>query len=201
MAQIIRTPAFRGVTRSAAVDLDRGISMKTSHRRMALLTGASLSALGVTALGIASPAMAAPHDVAGPGTNAGTSTTASPIDICTIAAATANCFFGVYDTGIGAANAIVNSTATGRIVQADSGDTISLTLTNAAGQTAEVGAIASAIGAGAQVATASITSGAISQFATATTGSASNTIQNNGNLLVDAVAIAKSSGAGAIATA
>ena len=135
---------------SAAADKTGDDYMKTSHSRIALLTGASLSALGVTALGVASPAYAAPHDsLTGPVVNPGTSTSTTPIDICTIAAATPDCFFGVYDTGDGAAAALVNSTATGRIVQADTGPTIELTLNNAAGQSAEVGAIAVATGAGA----------------------------------------------------
>src|SRR5436190_16454299 len=44
--------------------------MTTSHRRIALLTGASLTALGMTAL-TASPALAAPHDALADGTYTG----------------------------------------------------------------------------------------------------------------------------------
>ena len=83
--------------------------MKTTQRRIALLTGASISALGVSALGLASPAFAAPHDgLAGPTTVAGTSTTSSPITICDIAGANP-CFYGVYNTGAGLVAATVNS--------------------------------------------------------------------------------------------
>ena len=71
--------------------------MKTSHRRIALLTGASLTALGLAA----TPAIAAPHDntTLADGVYPGASTTVDTIEICDIATpAGSPCFFGVKDT-------------------------------------------------------------------------------------------------------
>ena len=85
--------------------------MKTTNRRLALLTGASAAALGMSALA-ATPALAAPHDTFGPGTAAGTDTTGAVVTICTLAT-NATCFFGIYDTAAGAATANVTSTADG----------------------------------------------------------------------------------------
>ena len=173
--------------------------MTSFNRRIALLTGASISALGVSALGLASPALAAPHDVAGTGTFAGASTATATLTICDIAA-TDPCFYGVYNTGAGLVAATVNSTATGRIVQADSGGTIELTLVNAVDSSAEIGAIASATGAANQTADANNTS-ALYQSATATTGDAINNVTNDGSLLIDAIANASASTGNAIADA
>ena len=176
--------------------------MKTSHRRFALLTGASLTALGVTGLGVATPALAAPHDAftaADTGTYAGTSTATATLTICDIAA-TNPCFYGEYLTGSGAVTATVNSTATGRIAQADTGGTITLSLVNPAGSSAEIGAIAIATGAGNQTADANVTT-ALTQNASATTGDAVNTFTNDGSLLIDAVAVASASTGGADASA
>jgi len=176
--------------------------MKTSHRRIALLTGASLSALGVTALGIASPATAAPHDaLAAPTTNSGTSTTASPIDLCTIGAATADCFMGVYVTNDGATTALVNSTATGWVRQNLTDGTVELTIDNPAANSAEIGAIATASGAATQTANATISSVAIRQTGSATTGDGVLNINNGGTLLIDALANATASTGNANANA
>src|SRR3954469_4108864 len=68
--------------------------MTTSHRRIALLTGASISALGVSSI-FAAPALAAPHDAPADGTYAGTSTTDHTVTICDLATDTGACFFGV----------------------------------------------------------------------------------------------------------
>src|SRR4051794_4411107 len=123
--------------------------MTTSHRRIALLTGASLAALGIT-----SPALAAPHDGLADGTYAGADTTTDTVTICDLASTT-DCFFGVIDsTG---APAIVNSTASGLIRQHNALGDISLTLVNAGGDNAEIGAIST----GGTVGLASIATAAI----------------------------------------
>lgn len=164
--------------------------MTNSQRRIALLTGASLAALG-----LATPSFAAPHDVLLPGgdqTNPGTNTTDNTIDLCTIAAATPECFYGVIDTGVATANATVSNTATGRIYQHDAGPTIVLDMNVAALETAEVGAIAVATGGANAVANATITTNAIEQSAVATTGDAiaNLNVAAGGRLLVDMVAVA-----------
>jgi hypothetical protein len=152
----------------------------TTSRRIALLTGASVAALGMSALA-ASPALAAPpHETFGTGTAAGTDTTDDSVVICALAT-NADCFFGVNATGAPAATANVNSTATGRIYQHDAGAAVTLSMSNAAGDSAEVGAIA----LGTATANATI-SHAITQ--TATGGNLTLNLTNNGNLLVDAVA-------------
>ena len=99
----------------------------TNSRRIALLTGASVAALGMSAL-TASPALAAPpHDAFGTGTAAGTDTTSDTVAICDLAT-NADCFFGVNATGAPAATANVNTTATGRILQHDAGATVTLSM-------------------------------------------------------------------------
>jgi hypothetical protein len=110
--------------------------MTTINRRIALLTGASVAALGLSALS-ATPALAAPHDTFGPSATpaAGTDTTSDTVTICALAT-NADCFFGVFATGTPAATANVNSTASGRIFQHDAGATVTLTMTNAAGDSA-----------------------------------------------------------------
>src|SRR5215210_8331781 len=104
--------------------------MTTTHRRIALLTGASVSALG-----LAMPAYAAPHDGLAAGTYAGVDTTADTVTICDLAEATPNCFFGVIDD-TDPALAEVNSVASGRIYQHDAGATVALSLINATGDSA-----------------------------------------------------------------
>src|SRR3954453_14967228 len=110
----------------------------TSHRRIALLTGASLSALG-----IATPAFAAPHDLAADGTYAGTSVvdTTAPytdtITICAIATASPECFLGVKNSGAATETSTVNSVPTGQIlVHAPTATDASLSVVNAAGSSA-----------------------------------------------------------------
>ncbi len=169
--------------------------MKTSHRRIALLTGASF-----TALGVATPAFAAPHDVAGPGTYAGTNTSATTITLCTIAT-NATCMFGVVDTGVANATAIVNSTANGRIEQTDFGASIELYANNPLGDFAEIGAVAIASNpAGAANAFASIADDGFRQHAIASTGTAIASLNNDGQLLIDALASAIGT-SGAVANA
>ena len=73
--------------------------MTTTHRRIALLTGASIAALG-----IAAPALAAPHDGLADGLYPGVNTTDDTVVICDLAGATTTplqespCFFGEIDT-------------------------------------------------------------------------------------------------------
>ena len=117
--------------------------MTTTHRRIALLTGASLSALGVSVLA-ATPALAAPHDdPASLGIHPGVATTSDIITICEIADNTA-CFFGSNQQSASPVLAVVNSVPTGQIRQAHLGNT-TLQLVNSDngyGSSAEVGAVA-----------------------------------------------------------
>ena len=137
--------------------------MKTSHRRIALLPGASISALGVSSI-FATPAFAAPHDGATPGTfladgtYTGIDSTADTLTICDIAVSPAPdspCFYGVIDT-VSPAFATVNDTAHGQIYHHQTGGDITLDLINDG--SAEVGAIAVATGTPAAVAVAYATS-------------------------------------------
>lgn len=179
--------------------------MTTSQRRIALLTGASLAALG-----LATPSFAAPHDVLLPGgdqTNPGTNTSDPLIDLCTVAVATPACFFGEIDTGGATAMATVTGTLDGQIVQADAGATITLQAFVSPGDTAEIGAIAVATAPNAS-ADASIVNGALFQTATATNGSAivsldiqSDALLGNGRLLIDSLAVAVGTTANADASA
>ena len=117
--------------------------MTTSHRRIALLTGASISALGVSRF--PAPAFAAPHDGLVDGTYEGHGTTNHTVTICDIAT-NADCFFGVIDNTTGSAT--VDTTVTGKIVQSDNGGDITLDMTNLAADSAEIGAIAGGAAAG-----------------------------------------------------
>ena len=117
--------------------------MTTTHRRIALLTGASLSALGVSVLA-ATPALAAPHDdPVSLGVHPGVATTSDIITICDLADNTA-CFFGDNEQGATSQIAVVNSVLTGQVRQTHSGAT-SLVLVNSDtgyGSSAEIGAVA-----------------------------------------------------------
>ncbi len=90
--------------------------MTTTQRRFALLSGASLSALGVSVL-TATPALAAPHNQVIDGIYGGTNTTSDIIPICAIADDPADCFFGEKLTGSGTVGVIVASTTEGQIYQ------------------------------------------------------------------------------------
>ena len=77
--------------------------MTTNQRRIALLTGASIAALGIAGPAFAAPRYpaAAPHDAASNGTHAGTNVLVNPsnpvdeIVICEIGAPDPDpCFFG-----------------------------------------------------------------------------------------------------------
>src|SRR5690242_3075547 len=110
--------------------------MTTTQRRIALLTGASLATLGV-----ASPALAAPHSGLADGTYPGFSTSTSTVEICDLATpAGSPCFYGMIDT-VPPAAATVPAFA---LSQFDTGATISLSMAN--NGSAEIGAIAIATG-------------------------------------------------------
>ena len=166
--------------------------MTTTNRRIALLTGASAAALGMSALA-ATPALAAPHDTFGPGTAAGTDTTGAVVTICTLAT-NATCFFGIYDTAAGAATANVTSTADGEIFHHDNAGLVDISMINAAGDSAEVGAIAS----GTTLANAFLQSPVLQ---TGTGTDVTLNFDNDGILLVDAVAVATGGAATANANA
>ena len=72
--------------------------MTSSQRRIALLTGASISTLGISALGLATPALAAPHDSVTPNVYYPGGTATSDIAICDIAG-TEPCFYGIVAQG------------------------------------------------------------------------------------------------------
>src|SRR3954451_21011682 len=176
--------------------------MTTSHRRIALLTRASLAALGT-----ATPAFAAPHDLAADGTYAGTSVvdTTAPytdtITICAIATASPECFIGVKNSGAAAETSNVSTPATGQIfVKAGpaAAGPVALSVVNAAGSSAEVGAVAIATG---PAATANaFNRSAISEVANGT-GAVVLSVTNNGTLLLDAFASANASTGNANASA
>src|SRR3954454_14111965 len=176
--------------------------MTTSHRRIALLTGASLAALGT-----ATPAFAAPHDLAADGTYAGTSVvdTTAPytdtITICAIATASPECFIGVKNSGAAAETSNVSTPATGQIfVKAGpaAAGPVALSVVNAAGNSAEVGAVAIATG---PAATANaFNRSAISETAGGTGAIALN-VTNNGTLLLDSFASANATTGNATALA
>ena len=124
--------------------------MKTLNGRFALLTGASISALG-----IAGPAFAAPHDALLASTTvAGTSVTDNtpPVDdtivICDILSIGPDCtngsFVGIFATGTGAVTANVTSTTNGQVELFGAGGagTVDIAVINAAGDSAEIGAVA-----------------------------------------------------------
>src|SRR4051812_4843352 len=104
--------------------------MKTSHRRIALLTGASISALGVSSI-FATPAFAAPHDGATVTPLASVNTTTGTLTICEISAdadtvPNSPCFYGDYEAGA----PVENAATTLVIYQHDAGATVDLKLIN-----------------------------------------------------------------------
>ena len=157
--------------------------MTTSNRRIALLTGVSLATLG-----LASPAIAAPHDTLDDGIYPGATATADTVEICDLDADEPGvdpCFFGVID-GVSvpqaAATAVVSTPANGQIVHHPGATG---TLVNGY-ETAEIGAIASAYNTAAGASAQASVLGAIFQSTVA--ADASLNIYNTGNLLIDAVA-------------
>ena len=160
--------------------------MTTSNRRIALLTGASLAALGVSVLA-ASPALAAPHDTLGTGSYPGIGTADDTIVICDLAAPGnttvpgSPCFFGQINRAGGPA--IVAGTALGEIFQYVTALEVDASMANDAGSSAEVGAIS----VGGPAGFAHIFGTAIRQQGNAGDDGAI-TINNAGNLLVDAYA-------------
>ncbi|MEO8175503.1 MAG: autotransporter outer membrane beta-barrel domain-containing protein, partial [Sphingomicrobium sp.] len=166
--------------------------MKTSHRRFALLTGASIAALGISA-----PALAAPHDALTPGTYPGFTTTDDTIELCDLATPAGDpCFFGIIDEGSPTSTAVVSLFSNGEFRQQPTGTTA--VMNN--GASAEVGAIASATGSTFANATASALFVGY-QVKFAGTGDADLTINNTGSLLMDAVAHASATSGAADANA
>jgi len=173
--------------------------MITTQRRIALLTGASLAALGVSVL-TATPALAAaPHDTLADGTYPGTQATADSVVICDLVipgnptVPGAPCFFGVIDTSGAVATATVDTFTNGEIgVHHGPGAGY---MSN--GGTAEFGAIASATNAAGD-ATADAHLNAIlyenPALGSAVAGDVYYTAVNNGVLLFDAIANAYASG-------
>jgi len=161
--------------------------MITTQRRIALLTGASLSALGVSVL-TATPALAAPHDTLGTGSYPGIHTADDTIVICDLAVPGNStvpgspCFFGQINRAGGPA--IVSGPALGEIYQYVTAPDASASMANGAGSSAEVGAIS----VGGPAGFAHIFGPAIRQYTNGTTNDAVGTINNAGNLLIDAYA-------------
>ena len=183
--------------------------MTTSQRRIALLTGASISALGLASPAFAAPhyPLAAPHDAVADGAYSGTSNPfvgGSPtdtIDICTIAV-DPQCFLGVVDTGPTPTTANVNSVPTGQIVQDANAPTgpVNFTVGVGVGDFAEIGAFASGSGTFLTPVSAQVHT-AISQNVTGALDIVNLTVDNNGHLLIDALAISTTSDAHASAFA
>ena len=153
-----------------------------------------LATLGISAL-TATPALAAPHDDFGTGTAVGTNTTASPVSLCALAT-NADCFFGVFNTAAGAATASVTTTANGQVVQALTPRATASTLYDAQRYWRHCRSRRDAIGT---TAANALVSQGIVQAALA--GEANLNFDNNGVLLVDAVAIATGGAATANANA
>jgi hypothetical protein len=164
--------------------------MTTTQRRIALLTGASLATLG-----LATPALAAPHNDVPPGTYSGTSTNTDIIPICEIAdGAPDDCFFGVVAEGTPSVLAVVNSTANGQIRQADGFTSlVDLTIANIATEgystNAEVGAVAIVTGAPA-FGSADARLGSAIQQSGFSAGAIHLEFDNAGSFLIDAHAYA-----------
>jgi hypothetical protein len=161
--------------------------MTTSHRRIALLTGASISALG-----LAFPAHAAV--VTNPAPPTQNAVTDDTLEICAIGD---TCVYGVEAEDTGSVSATVNSNLTGEVQQYGVGTTAGIDLLAVNDGDATIHAVAVATGAGAQTANARVST-AISQTATGS-GPVSLTIDNNGPLAIEALATATGDDASAIA--
>ena len=152
--------------------------MKTSHRTLALLTGASLAALG-----LAMPAAAAP--VSEPGIGHTGLVASDTLTICSIDTDpdAPDCTFGTIDLGgVGTTLVDVDTVAEGQIRQTAPAAPGNITLNIVNDGDAEIYAVAT----GTSSATAVINS-AIMQTANAV-GTAVLNIDNNGILLIDAIA-------------
>ncbi len=101
----------------------QGNDMTTNFRRIALLTGVSAAALGISNL-TATSALASPQGLAD-GTYAGSFTNATLIEICDLANNVTGpnppCFFGVIDTTGPSSTATINLFANGQAVQSATG--------------------------------------------------------------------------------
>ena len=165
--------------------------MQNSARCIALLTGASVSTLGlavpVFAATTTSPGIS---HIVGPGP--------SVTDTLTICDLGDTCFFGVEATNSPAATAIVNSVPTGRIEQIVFGGSVTATMSNLGN--AEMAAHATATAAaGNATAVAQINTG-ILQVAAGTDGGFAH-FTNSGTLLIDAIAEASAAAGDAVANA
>ena len=118
--------------------------MTTNFRRIALLTGVSAAALGISNV-TATAALAAPQGLTD-GTYSGSATVDDIVEICELTGPvnptgpTPPCFTGVIDTSLTAATAVVNSTANGQMLQSDSDGSAFISVTGVA----TVGAYATA---------------------------------------------------------
>jgi len=165
--------------------------MNHVYQRLALLTGVSMSALG-----LASPASAATdpgfeHVVTAPDVS-------DTLTICDVGDA---CAFGVTDSGAGTVTAFVNSVASGQVRQVGTataaGGTVDLHMTNG-GDAAFIAAATASSAAGLATALASIDS-AIQQTGFGS-GDIALDLTNDGTLLIDAGAFASAMHALAAAT-
>ena len=178
------------ITAAASAAPKKGLLMRNLHRRLALLTGVSVSALG-----IASPAFAATN----PGIDHSISA-ASVNDALTICLAADNCEFGTTASGAGTVSAVVNSVASGEIRQVGTatgagGDVVLDMLNDGA---AAISAIATASAAAGHASAVADVASAIVQSGFAP-GDATLDLTNNGTLLIHAAASA--SGTQALAAA
>jgi hypothetical protein len=167
--------------------------MTTNQRRIALLTGASIAALGIAGPAFAAPRFpaAAPHDAASNGTNAGTNVLVNPsnpvdeIVICEIGAPDPDpCFFGDVESGDPSQTASAGNVISQTVTAAT--DEVNLDIVNDAADSAEIGAVAMANKSG--DAFADLTN-AIQQSVLGADDDVSATVTNNGTLLIDALAV------------
>ena len=138
--------------------------MKTSNRRITLLAGVSVAALGLTTVVSPTAALAAPHDGLADGFYPGFSTSTATIELCDLATPPGSpCFFGEIDT-VNPATATVPAFF---LSQFDTAPTVALSMVN--NGSAEIGAIAIATGvAGNATATADVGFDVLFQSALAT---------------------------------
>src|SRR5688500_1971542 len=182
--------------------------MTTNFRRIALLTGVSAAALGISNV-TATAALATPQGLAD-GVYPGSATVDDVLEICELAnnptGPTPPCFTGVIDTSLTSANASVTSTANGQMLQSDSDGSAFMNVTGIA----TVGAYATAEPLIAKSASANaFISDAVRQTGSSVTGDATYEIVIEpapgagtvGRLNIEALARAEALGAGFDASA
>ncbi|HEY6048361.1 MAG TPA: autotransporter domain-containing protein [Sphingomicrobium sp.] len=168
--------------------------MRNLHQRFALLTGVSVSALGLAAPAAAATAPGIEHAVTAPSVD----------DTLTICLAGDSCSTGVTSSGSGSVAATVNSVASGEIRQvatatgaAPAHGDVTLHMTNAGDAT--IAAVATASAAGGVASALALVQPAIAQTGVGA-GDVALSLTNAGGLLIDAAAAASGTNPLAAAT-